>query len=387
MTERDDDFEFDFFDEPASQEQTVERPPRRLVRAQGPKGPSDGPPRRPRLRTGAGGAPLLRLVGLIAFAILIIVLLVFWVNSCRDSGKKNSYKRYLDRLGQVAGDSQQVGNELTDLLTTPGLRFGQLDERLNGLAQQQQQDVTLARELSPPGALSIEQRHAVEALEFRVSGLQGLAAAFRQASTAKNTTGTVTALVGQAERLVTSDVIWDDLFKTPVVSKLQQEGLAGEVRVPDSNFVQFPDFASTRTLADILERLRGGTTDDGGGLHGTALGPVRALPSGQELSTDTDNTVVATTGLGFSVTVEDSGDSQEVGVQVTLTIQQEPAPIVKRQTIAVINAGEQKTLVFRNLGEVTFATKTTLKIDVKAVPNEANLDNNSVEYPIIFSLG
>ncbi|MFN2467372.1 MAG: CARDB domain-containing protein [Gaiellaceae bacterium] len=386
MTERDDDFEFDFFDEPASPEdQTVERPPRRIARPQGPA-PGGPPPRGPRIRAATGAAPLLRLVGLIAFAILIVVLLVFWVNSCRDSGKKNSYQRYFEQMGQVAADSQQVGSELRDALTTAGARYAQIDEKLNSLAQQQQQDVTRARELSPPGALRVEQQHAVEALEFRVSGLQGLSAALRQASTARTRTGSVTAFAEQARRLVASDVIWDDRFKAAAVARLQAEGLAGDIKVPDSNFVQFPDFDSTRTAADIINRIFGGT-DDGGGLHGTGLVVVRALPSGQELQTDTDNTVVATTDLGFSVTVEDTGDSQEVGVQVTLTIQQNPAPIVKRQTIPVINAGEQKTVIFRNLGQVQFATKTTLKVDVKAVPNEENLDNNSLEFPVIFSLG
>ena len=70
-----------------------------------------------------------------------------------------------------------------------------------------------------------------------------------------------------------------------------------------------------------------------------------------------------------------------------LTIQQSPAPITKTQTIDVINAGQQKTVVFKSLGAVQFATKTTVKVDVKAVPGETNLDNNTRSYPVIFSLG
>jgi hypothetical protein len=76
-----------------------------------------------------------------------------------------------------------------------------------------------------------------------------------------------------------------------------------------------------------------------------------------------------------------------VRVEVTLTIQQNPSPITKKQIIDVINPGQQKTVTFKNLGAVQFATKTTVKVDVKAVPSESNLDNNSAEYPVIFSLG
>ena len=43
-------------------------------------------------------------------------------------------------------------------------------------------------------------------------------------------------------------------------------------------------------------------------------------------------------------------------MKVTLTIQQPPTPIVKTKTIDLINAGEQKTVTFHNLGQVQFAT-------------------------------
>lgn len=385
MTERDADIEFDFFDEPdPSDTQTIERVPRRGGRPPGPPGPP-GPPKRQRGGTGPPtvGAPLLRLVGLIAFAILLIVLLVFWVQSCRDSGKRNSYSNYMEKVGGIARDSQLVGREFADNLTTPGVKFSDLAQKLPGLIEQQQQDVEEGQQLTPPGPLRIVQQHALEALEFRVSGLQGLQAALRQAATSR-TGNDASLLAEQAHRLTTSDVIWDDLFKAPAVAELRAQGIRG-VRVPDSNFVQLPDFSSVRAWDDVLDRLRGGTS--AGGLHGTGLVVVRALPSNQELSTDADNTVVASQDLGFAVTIQDTGDSQEVRVEVTLTVQQSPSPITKKQVIDVINPGQQKTVTFKNLGAVQFATKTTVKVDVKAVPSESNLDNNSAEYPVIFSLG
>jgi hypothetical protein len=384
MTERDADIEFDFWEEPETdQTQTIERGPRRGGRPPEPPGSGGGESRRPSGPGGPGGAaPLLRLIGLIAFAILIVVLLVFWVQSCRDSGKKNAYKGYLDKMGAVGRDSQSVGRDFADVLTTPGVKFSDISQRLPGLITRQRGDVTRAQALSPPGPLRLEQQHAVEALEFRVSGLQGLQSALNRASTSK-TGNDASLLAQQASRLTTSDVIWDDLFFTPTVLELQNQGIRG-VSPTDSNFVQLPDFDSVRSWQDILDRLRGSTTTTG--LHGTGLVVTRALPSGKELSTDTDNTIVASQDLGFAVTVEDTGDSQEVRVEVTLTIQQSPSPITKKQIIDVINAGQQKTVTFTNLGAVQFATKTTVKVDVKAVPGEANLDNNSAQYPVIFSV-
>ena len=113
---------------------------------------------------------------------------------------------------------------------------------------------------------------------------------------------------------------------------------------------------------------------------------MKALPSGKTLSPSETNTVEATTDLAFSVGVKDSGNAQEVGIQVTLTIQKSTGPIVKTQTIRVIDPGQVKTLVFRNLGQVPFGTKTTLKVDIAPVPAEANSKNNSGSYPVVFSL-
>jgi hypothetical protein len=333
--------------------------------------------------------PLVRLAGLIAFAILIIVLLVFWISSCQGAGKKSAYRHYLEKVAVVAKDSAQIGRELNDALTTQGIKFGELNTKLSGLAQREQQNVAAARDLSPPGPLRLEHQEAIESLEFRVSGLRGLADAFTQASRSpKNVTGNALLLTGQAERLVSGDVVWDDLFKDPAIEELRRQGITG-VAVPESSFVPNPDYASASFWEAILRRLQGATTSgtSTGGLHGTGLISVTANPGNQELSETTENTVTASTDLSFAVTVEDTGDSQEVQVKVTLTIQQSPSPIVQTKTIDLINPGEDKTVVFNNLGQVQFATRTTVKVDVAPVPGEKNRDNNAKEFPVIFSLG
>jgi hypothetical protein len=111
------------------------------------------------------------------------------------------------------------------------------------------------------------------------------------------------------------------------------------------------------------------------------------LPGGQQLSTSTENTVEASTDLAFAVAVANTGDHQEVKIPVTLTIQQSPTPIVKKQTIDIINPGETKTVVFRDFPSVDFGERRIMRIDVDPVPGETNTQNNSAEYPVIFSLG
>jgi CARDB protein len=388
MSSRDTDFEFDFFEEPETQEAPgrSDRSLRRPLRGgRGPRMPKG--PIRPR----AGFTPLLRLLGLIAFAILIVVLLLLWVQSCQEDKKRDAYSSYMTSMKAVGDDSQRVGRELSDALTTQGIKPAELQKQLGNLAQQQELATERARKLDPPGPLHEAHDRALESLVFRANGLAGLSEAFRRTQGSKDAAAAGALLASQAERLVASDVVWDDLFKEPGIVVLKTENISGVV-VPDSNFVQTPDLASTRSMVPIWERINGSaasgsTSGTPVGLHGTNIESVKVIPGGQTLSESTENTVEASTDLGFAVAVANGGNSQEVKIQVTLTIQQSPTPIVKKQTIDIINPDETKTVVFRDFPSVDFGERRIMRIDVDPVPGEQRTNNNSAEYPIIFSLG
>ena len=385
MSERD-DIEFDFFEEPATEEVSG-RSDRTLRRPLGRGGRGPRAPRGP-VRPRTGLTPLLRLLGLIAFAILIVVLLLLWAQSCQEDKKRDAYSDYMTDISAVGRDSERVGRELSDTLTTPAIKPAELQKQLAGLVQQQEIGTTRAQSLDPPGPMRAAHDAAIESLEFRVDGLTGLAAEFRRTQGSKDAAAAGSALASQAERLVASDVVWDDLFKQAAVGVLQQEKLTG-VEVPDSNFVQTPDLASTRSMVPIWERINGSAASGSGtptGVHGTNIESVKVVPGGQQLSTSAENTVEASTDLAFAVAVLNSGDSQEVKIVVTLTIQQSPTPIVKKQTIEIINPDETKTVVFRDFPSVDFGERRIMRIDVDPVPGEKTTTNNTAEYPVIFSL-
>lgn len=372
-TEPQPDIDFDFFDDSP----TVEESPRETVAP---------PKRRRRLPTRPptdGTSGLFRLAILIGAAILFAVILVLWVNSCRAGQKREEYQNYMEAVASRATQSEQIGRRLNTLLTTPGIQLEDLRSELDGLRQEQAQVVASARELKPPGALREEQESLVEALQFRVSGLDGLAQAFGQVlqSPDADTAGQILAI--PAQRLVASDVVYEDLFKAGAAEVLASESVTG-VTVPDSNFVQTPEISSPTSWKLIVDRLT--QSPEAGGLHGNQISAVFIQPGDQQLSPSEDNTVRASENLSFQVQIMNSGDSQETQVQVTFTIQQSPTPIRKRATIAIINPQETKTVTFRDLGTVQFATRTTVKVNVEPVQGETNTGNNTAEYPVIFTL-
>jgi hypothetical protein len=74
-----------------------------------------------------------------------------------------------------------------------------------------------------------------------------------------------------------------------------------------------------------------------------------------------------------------------VKVRVTLTIQKTPSPIVKRGTISLIDVGETKTITFHITEQPPFSTPTRIKVMAGPVPAEKTTNNNSGQYPVIFS--
>jgi CARDB len=310
---------------------------------------------------------------------------VFVVQSCRSDTKQAAYRDYMQEVQRIASGSGAVGRDLNDELTTPGKTQQEIVDTVNGLAQQQSQYAARAREVDPPGPLREEHQHQIEVLELRASGLSRLADAFARTARSREPSAAGALLADQALLLAASDVNWDVYFREPSQKELQRQGITG-VAVPDSNFVVNPDLASSRSMIPIFQRLRGAET--GGtptGLHGNGIVSTTVLPGGVQLSTTENDPVPASTDLAFEVAVENSGEHQEVQVPVTLTIEKSPTPIVKRAVIDIINPGETKTVTFREFPQPPFGTRTTVRVNVKAVPGERRTSNNTAEYPVIFS--
>jgi hypothetical protein len=367
------DIEFDFFDEA----QTTEAAPKR-------KGSPPG--KRPRLPkrppTPPGGPQLYRLGVLIAAAILLAVIFILVINNCRGDQKQAAYEGYVEDAGAVATESAELGVQLNQQLTMPGIRLEALRSDVEGLRDQQEQILRRAQDLSPPGPLLEQQEALVETMQFRVNGLAGLARGLQLVAQTDDPQESGRNLANQAQRLVASDIVYADAFKAAAESVLEQQGVT-DVAVPASVFVQNAEFGSPTFWTQTVQRLT--QAPEAGGLRGNGIAGVRVQPGGQDLVQGEDNTVEQSADLAFEVLVENSGESQETQVKVILIVLQDPQ-IRKEQVIDVINPDETKTVRFTGFDNLQFSTQTTLQVQVEPVQGEQNTNNNTREYPIIFTL-
>ena len=389
MSSHDDDIlDFDFFEEEATREANAGDRAERDASGPQPSGGGGGGPRRPQFQAPRGLTPILRLIGFVAFAILIVVLLIVWAQGCSSDKKRNSYADATTELGTIGSSSAKIGSDLAELLTTPGLKQAELETQLGGLIQRQQQGVESAEGLDVPGPLRPATDHAIEALSLRVTGMQGLLDTFKATKDDDSSASTAAGdkLAAEARSLDASDVVWQILFREPAQVVLDDEGLS-DIKAPPSVFVENVELYSARSMTAIWIRIHGAST--GGtpsGVHGTGLEKVVVQPGDIQLSPDTETTIKASTDLAFEVFVKNTGENQEVGIEVSLTIPKGTTPIVKKQTIDLLDIGETKTVTFKDFPDPPFGEKTSVQVSVKPVQGETNTGNNSAEYPVIFSL-
>lgn len=382
MAERDhsdESLEFEFFDEPPEEREPSsrrEKEPRRP-----PGGPGGLPPMRP--RAPRGGTPIVRLAALVGVVIVVGVLITIGVTSCRGDGSSSDYREYLQSVASLSRASEDVGRQFIQLLSQPGLTLDDLQSQLDGLAEQQTQVVSGALKLTPPASLAAAQLGLVEAMRFREEGLRGMAEAVSTIQPSSDAGDAGSLLADQGDRLIAGDVVYADRFADPAAAALKDSGETG-IEVPTSVFLSDQALVEEDSLTAMIERINQGGGESIG-KHGNGIARVVVQPDGQELSADIENEIVVTNDFAIEVVIENSGDFQETDVTVTITIQGNP-PIKKTVKIDVINPGETGTARFEDFVDLPYTALTTLKIAVKPVAGEENTSNNSVDYPVIFTL-
>jgi hypothetical protein len=384
MTTFDDDTSFDFFEEPETQESPQRRRRRR-------PGGGNGEHRRPPSTPPTGGVALARLVGLVAIGIAVVLGLVFWIDACQGKSKHDEYSSYMEKVAVVGQSSARVGQELTTKLASPGLKLADLETSLEQWSQQEQQGYDQAQQIRPPGPLRQIHQQVLDTLQLRALGLAGLANELAQSGRSASAAAAATRLANQAQLLIASDIVWQDLYRLPATETVKNLGIKGVV-VPASQFVTNQDLVSSRAFEVVYQRLApastGGTP---GGLHGDNIVGTKAVGGGHNvsLSTTTPTTVYDSADLKLQTTVQNSGNFQELNVPVTLKILVgKKALLTRKQTITSIQPGTQQVVSFGNLQlpPDAFGHQVTVTVHVAGVPGEKNLVNNAASYPVFFQL-
>ena len=249
-------------------------------RDRGPRGP------RPAFRAPGNLTPLLRLVGLIALAILVVVPARRLGRGLRDRPQARALHRLHDRDRRRRQCVRAARAGARDHADHSGPQARGPRREARWLRPDRGEPGAACGGSRRAGPLHDAHEGALEALRFRVNGLRGLQTAFQKTADATDAAAAGSELAAQGQRLLASDIVWADSFRARAQAVLESEEVEG-LEVPTSEFVADDEIMSPSDLAAIWQRIQGAST--GGtpsGLHGSGISYVKALPSGQLLSDD-----------------------------------------------------------------------------------------------------
>jgi hypothetical protein len=264
------DFEFDFFPErrPAAGEERREGLGEEEV-------PDLGGHALPaRTRPPSREVIMRRRIAVASAALLLLVILLVVVTQ-GSSGQGGAYRRYLATLSPIAADSERVGRSLAQVFASSRGKSAKtgLVAKLDDLVRQAVSDITRLQALTPPAALRSEQDQALAALDLRLHGLHGIRETVAQAVGSQNPSAWARVLSAQVDDLVTSDLIWDNSVRGPIVATLQGNAV-GAVSVPASRFVADSNLSLLKSMLNLLQPQ--GTVANGAPLTLGAKGPAVA---------------------------------------------------------------------------------------------------------------
>lgn len=320
--------------------------------------------------------------------LLVLVLLILLIKSCRESAKQQAFKDYARDVAALVQESDQESKGLFDLLQKPGAQSPiELQSAVNGFRTAAAQLVDRSRGTSHPDEVSGAQRYLVESLEFRRDGIGKIAALLPTALGDKGDQA-VAGIAAQMQDFLASDVIYAQRFVPRMRTAYESQKLLGSVNIPQSRFLPDISWLDAKSVGDSITGLKSGTSQAATpGLHGTSLDSVVAKPGGQTLQPGTPVQIPASSNISFDVKVTNGGQSAEKDVTVRLAISGAGTPITVEQRIPTIAPGEQKTVNIPLAATPPTGRPVTITVQVQAVPGEKKLDNNKATYPAVFTGG
>ena len=320
--------------------------------------------------------------------LLVLILLVLAVRGCLNERKERSFKDYVQEVAGLSQDSVREGEALFDLLSARGGRDEavEIENRLNAVRSESAELVDRAKDTDHPDELDSAHGALIEALEFRRDGIEEVADELPKALGDQDRREGATNVTAQMQSFLASDVIYTQRFVPRLHGALDKEGLAGEVRIPRSQFLPHIRWLEPRFVSDRISGIRTGRGGDEAaapGLHGNGIGTVNV--GGQALSPGGTANVQLSEDLAFEVQIANQGEHTETDVPVRITVGRGDDAIEVEEELDSIAAGETKTVNVPLTDEPPTGDAVPISVEVEAVPGEEKTDNNKQTYSAIFT--
>lgn len=320
--------------------------------------------------------------GLIVLFLIIVVLLA---KGCQSARQTNAVKDFVKQTNSIVTQSNQSSKDFFGMLEDPGdASATDIETSVNVQRSQASELVRQAEDLSASGDdLKAAKQYLVETLEFRRDGLAAISEQVGKALGDQDPEAATEKIAANMQQFLTSDVIYSQRAYAYMSKAVKDRKIEG-VLIPASVFLPSLDWLDPAQVQDVFSRASGSASGKAvtPGTHGTGITGVTAQPSGTALSEGQSNSLKGASQI--EVNVQNQGENDETNVVVTYTITGAGSPIEQKKTIPAISAGETVKVTLPLTKIPAAGASAKLEVEVKKVPGEQNLDNNSQSFDVTF---
>lgn len=317
--------------------------------------------------------------------VLFLILVLLLGRGCQSARQENAVKDFVKDTNSIITQSNQVSRDFFTTLRDPGdASATDIETSVNVQRSQASELVRQAEDLSASGEdLTAAKQYLLETLEFRRDGLNEISKQIGQALGDQDPEAATEKIAANMQQFLTSDVIYSQRAYAYMNQAVKDKDVEG-VSLPASQFLPSLEWLDPAQVLDVFSRVSGSgsTAAATPGTHGTGITGVTVQPSGTALTEG--GTADLNGAKEIEVNVQNQGENDEVDIVVSYAITGSGSAIKQNKTIPALSAGDTTTVTLPLTKIPAAGSTATLKVDVKKVAGEENLDNNSQTFQVSF---
>jgi hypothetical protein len=307
--------------------------------------------------------------------LILLILIVLGIKGCLDARADRELSDYARNVAAIVEETQQTSKVFFERLEEPGsASVTDFVDQVN--ADRSAVDTYASRidDLSAPGDMSRPQSNLELSYQLRASAMDEVAEKMSTALADRGAEKAVAAITRQMQKLLASDVIYEQVVRPEVDGVLAANGIS-DSDLPKSTFLADEKWLDESTVSEALGAISSGAGTNVSGVHGTELAGVTVNET--ELIEGAPTTIAGAEGVVVEVAVRNPLESTENGVNVAVTYEGNTVS----GEIDELPAGETGTAVIPLTP--TPSGEVTIEIEVEAVPGEEVLENNEAAYTLL----
>ncbi len=307
--------------------------------------------------------------------LILLILIVLGVKGCLDARANRKLSDYARNVTQIVEETQQTSESFFTKLEEPGSEsVTDFVEQVNADRSAVDSQASRIDDLGAPGDMSHAQSNLELSYQLRASAMDEIAEKMSTALADNGAAKATATIAKQMQKLLASDVIYEQVVRPEVDGVLADNGIS-DSDLPESTFLASEKWLEESAVSSALGAISGEETAGVSGVHGTELAGVSV--NGTELIEGAPTTIAGEEGAEVEVSVTNSGESTENGVNVAVTYE---GNTVKGE-IDELPLGETGTALIPLTP--TPSGEVTLEVEVEAVPGEHLTENNEAVYTLL----